>query len=41
MLHMYEPRDQVLNVIVLGLLVVAPVILLVPAGRGAGRSPRR
>jgi len=40
MLHMYEPRDRVLNVIVLGLLVVASVVLLVPgAGRGADRAP--
>jgi hypothetical protein len=34
MLHVYQPRDQVLNVIVLSLLVVAPVILLVPRGSG-------
>jgi hypothetical protein len=38
MLHVYGPRDQVLNVVVQGLLVVAPVILLVPAGRGARGS---
>lgn len=31
MLHMYEPRDQVLNVLVLGLSVVLPVVLVVPS----------
>ncbi|WP_394619420.1 hypothetical protein JNUCC0626_10070 [Lentzea sp. JNUCC 0626] len=30
MLHMYEPRDQVLNVVLLSLLVVLSVILVIP-----------
>jgi len=33
MLHMYKPSDQVLNVIVLGLLVVGSVVPVVPARR--------
>ncbi|MET9224311.1 hypothetical protein [Lentzea sp. NPDC003310] len=39
MLHMYEPRDQVLNVVLLGLLVVVSVILVLPGG--AVRTPAR
>lgn len=33
MLHMYEPRDQVLNVVTLALLVVVSVILVIPSRR--------
>lgn len=33
MLHMYEPRDQVLNAVLLGLLVVTSIVLVVPARR--------
>ncbi|HUQ56959.1 hypothetical protein [Lentzea sp.] len=36
MLHMYEPRDQVLNVLVLGLTVVLSVVLVVPSRQAAG-----
>lgn len=36
MLHMYKPSDQVLNVISLSLLVVASIVLLVPARRPRG-----
>ncbi|KJK33720.1 hypothetical protein UK23_45030 [Lentzea aerocolonigenes] len=32
MLHMYEPRDQWLNAILLGLTVVLSVILVIPSG---------
>jgi hypothetical protein len=42
MLHMYEPLDQVLNVVLLSLLVVLSVLLVLPAGavtkRGATSS---
>ncbi|MEV6710572.1 hypothetical protein AB0M48_00900 [Lentzea sp. NPDC051208] len=31
MLHMYEPLDRALNVVLLGLLVVVSVVLVVPA----------
>ena len=31
MLHVYEPRDQWLNAVLLGLLVVLSVILVVPS----------
>lgn len=31
MLHMYEPRDQVLNVVLLSLLVVVSFILVLPS----------
>jgi hypothetical protein len=31
MLHMYEPLDRALNVVLLGLLVVVSVILVIPA----------
>jgi hypothetical protein len=31
MLHMYEPRDQVLNVVVLALMVVVSIILAIPS----------
>ncbi|MFC0111958.1 hypothetical protein [Kibdelosporangium aridum] len=33
MLHMYEPLDQVLNVVLLSLLVVMSIVLVVPARR--------
>lgn len=33
MLHLYEPTDQVLNVVVLGLLVVAAGVLVLPGRR--------
>jgi hypothetical protein len=33
MLHMYEPTDRVLNVVVLGLLVVAAGVLVLPGRR--------
>ncbi|MDX8035306.1 hypothetical protein SK803_34285 [Lentzea sp. BCCO 10_0856] len=33
MLHMYEPRDQVLNVVLLSLLVVLSLILVIPSRR--------
>ncbi|HEX8870562.1 MAG TPA: hypothetical protein VF821_33155 [Lentzea sp.] len=33
MLHMYEPRDQWLNAIVLGLTVVLSVVLVIPSRR--------
>ena len=33
MLHMYEPRDQILNVVLLSLLVILSIVLVVP-GRG-------
>jgi hypothetical protein len=33
MLHMYQPSDQVLNVIVLSLLVLVSVVLVVPGRR--------
>jgi heme/copper-type cytochrome/quinol oxidase subunit 4 len=36
MLHMYEPRDQVLNVLALGLTVVLSVVLVVPSRQAAG-----
>lgn len=32
MLHMYEPRDQWLNAVLLGLLVVLSIILVIPSG---------
>ncbi|MFD9700981.1 hypothetical protein [Lentzea sp. NPDC059081] len=35
MLHMYEPRDQVLNVLALGLTVVLSVVLVIPSRRTA------
>ncbi|MGW6447337.1 hypothetical protein [Lentzea sp. NPDC055074] len=38
MLHMYEPLDQALNVVLLSLLVVLSVILVVPA-RDQARVP--
>ncbi|MFD5829783.1 hypothetical protein [Lentzea sp. NPDC060358] len=34
MLHVYEPRDRVLNVLTLGLVVLLSVVLVVPARRG-------
>ncbi|SMD26938.1 hypothetical protein [Kibdelosporangium aridum] len=33
MLHMYEPPDQVLNVVLLSLLVVMSIMLVIPARR--------
>ncbi|MGW6936017.1 hypothetical protein ACWGE0_38580 [Lentzea sp. NPDC054927] len=33
MLHMYEPRDQVLNLVLLSLLVVISLILVIPSRR--------
>jgi hypothetical protein len=32
MLHMYEPRDQWLNAVLLALLVVLSIILVIPSG---------
>lgn len=40
MLHMYEPLDQVLNVVLLSLLVVMSIILVIP-GTGLLSSRRR
>ena len=34
MLHIYEPRDQWLNAILLGLIVVLSVILVIPSRLG-------
>lgn len=36
MLHMYSPRDQVLNVIALGALWVVSAVLLIPRRHGRG-----
>lgn len=40
MLHMYGPRDAVLNVVSLSLLLIVSLIPLVPAERTADRVPR-
>ncbi|MCA1280853.1 nuclear transport factor 2 family protein [Saccharopolyspora sp. 7B] len=40
MLHVYGPLDQVLNVVALGLLAAASVVLVVPGRSGGDQPPR-
>lgn len=39
MLHMYEPRDQILNAVFLSLMVIVSAALLVPLRRTATATP--
>lgn len=38
MLHMYGPRDAVLNVVSLGLILVVPLLLFLPSRHSPGRT---